>query len=138
MRTRRGSKRGDPRDCAGHSRGLTATVAAQERGQVPGVENSGVRSDKDNRGGQDSADILTLRYPGDELAGGVGDEDVALADAGAQYLIVGDVGLLRWKGRADQVAAGDDGRPTIGRSVLNGGAGRRPADVEHAALHQFL
>jgi hypothetical protein len=104
---------------AGHSGGLTAAVAAGEQaGQVPGVEDGGVWPDEDDRGGQNGADVLALRHPGDQLAGDVGDEDVALADARAEYLVVGDVVFLRWGKRPDQVASGDDG----------------PADLREAAL----
>ena len=103
MRTGAGVEAGGSADCAGHSRGLTATVAAREQAaRYQGSRDSGVRSDKDDRGGQDSADILTLRYPGDELAGGVGTRTSPSRTRGLEYLIVGDVGLLRWKGRAEQ------------------------------------
>jgi hypothetical protein len=71
-----------------------AVTAGEQAGQVPGVEHSGVWPDQHNRGREDRADVLALCHPGDELAGDVGDEDVALADAGAEYLVVGDVGLL--------------------------------------------
>lgn len=69
----------------------------------------------------------------------MGDEDVALADAGAEYFVVGDVGLLCRGDRPDQVAGGDDGPSDLREAaLLDGSAGRGPADVEHAALGQFL
>jgi hypothetical protein len=140
MRTRRRSKRTVSPRVAGHSGGLTAAVAAGEQaGQVPGVEDGGVWPDKDDRGGQNGADVLALRHPGDQLAGDVGDEDVALADARAEYLVVGDVVFLRWRDRPDQVASGDDGPADLREAaLLDERSGCGSADVEHAALGQFL
>jgi hypothetical protein len=139
MRTRRRSKRTVSPRVAGHSGGLTAAVAAGEQaGQVPGVEDGGVWPDKDDRGGQNGADVLALRHPGDQLAGEVGDEDSALADARAEYLVVGDLIFLRWGNRPDQVASGDDGPADLREAaLLNDSPGCGSADEVGQQMRQF-
>jgi hypothetical protein len=55
----------------------------------------------------------------------VRDEDVALADARPEYLVVGDVVFLSWGDRPDQIAAGDDDPADLREAaLLDDGSGR--------------